>query len=182
MHKIISIFIFSFSILAFVAQAQPLKDFPAATAKIGKATLSSLYVAGTDPLRQRGLMGVKKLSDDEGMLFVFETARPLQFWMKNTFIPLSIGFFDAQGCLLEVQDMEPVRSVLEMNIPRYQSSSDAQFALEANRGWFKQRGIQANSPLVVTKGLGSKVLFDPPVKKALERLLAPNRCKVKTKN
>ena len=47
------------------------------------------------------------LQPDHGMLFVFERPEPLSFWMKNTFIPLSIAFLDANGRILNIEDMAP---------------------------------------------------------------------------
>ena len=47
------------------------------------------------------------LQTDHGMLFVFERPEPLGFWMKNTFIPLSIAFLDASGRILNIEDMAP---------------------------------------------------------------------------
>ena len=41
------------------------------------------------------------------MLFVFEAPQPLAFWMKNTYIPLSIAFVDARGRITNIEDMRP---------------------------------------------------------------------------
>ena len=40
----------------------------------------------------KGLMGRKHLPKDAGMLFDFGTDQPLQFWMRNTYLPLQIAF------------------------------------------------------------------------------------------
>ena len=39
------------------------------------------------------------------MLFVFEAPQPLAFWMKDTYVPLSIAFVDAGGRILNIEDM-----------------------------------------------------------------------------
>ena len=39
----------------------------------------------------------KELKDREGMLFIFENPQPQRFWMKNTQIPLDIGYFSKDG-------------------------------------------------------------------------------------
>ncbi len=49
-------------------------------------------VAISPDQRSLGLMNRFSLKPDHGMLFVFERTEPLSFWMKNTFIPLSIAF------------------------------------------------------------------------------------------
>jgi len=43
-------------------------------------------VAATDETRQIGLMHRFSLPPDHGMLFVHDAARPLSFWMRNTYI------------------------------------------------------------------------------------------------
>jgi Uncharacterized conserved protein len=49
-------------------------------------------VATTVATRAVGLMRRFSLRPDHGMLFVFDAPQPLTFWMKNTYIPLSIAF------------------------------------------------------------------------------------------
>jgi len=69
------------------------------------------------------------------MLFVFPGSHRLTFWMKNTPLDLDIGFFDAEGRLLEVRTM---RAFDERTVA---SSTPATYALEMNAGWFAARGI-----------------------------------------
>ncbi len=102
-------------------------------------------VADTAALRERGLMFRKTLGDDRGMLFVFPHERPLNFWMKNTSIPLSIAFISSGGVINEILDMDPLDTSVT-----YPSSRPARYALEVNRGWFGKKGITS----------GSRVIFD----------------------
>jgi uncharacterized membrane protein (UPF0127 family) len=76
------------------------------------------------------------------MIFVFEKEEPLGFWMKNTLIPLSIGFFNAKGELVDVQEMKVAGSLVAVDIPSYKSRRPALFALEMNRGWFEKHKIK----------------------------------------
>lgn len=89
----------------------------------------------------RGLMYRKTLGENEGMLFIFPKEETQSFWMKNTFVPLSIGFFDANKKLVEFFDMDPVKSEMEMNPPTYQSKASAMYALEVPKGWFQKHKI-----------------------------------------
>ena len=77
-------------ILAFastVATAAPVVvELPATTLTIGKQKVVA-EVAATPEQRSTGLMYRFSLKPDHGMIFVFETAEPQAFWMKNTFIP-----------------------------------------------------------------------------------------------
>lgn len=86
--------------------------------------------------RRTGLMFRKELPPDSGMLFVFEKEQILSFWMKNTFLPLSIAFIATNGMILEIQDMAPMD---EENLHR--SPLPVRYALEMEQGWFRKNGI-----------------------------------------
>ncbi|MFN8846154.1 MAG: DUF192 domain-containing protein, partial [Bdellovibrionales bacterium] len=63
------------------------------------------------------------------------------FWMKNTWIDLSIGYFDKNRILKEVIDMKST-SELEVSPPTYPSQHKAQYALEMTKGWFEKNKIK----------------------------------------
>nr|WP_155706505.1 DUF192 domain-containing protein [Gloeocapsopsis dulcis] len=54
----------------------------------------SLEVARTPREQAIGLMYRDTIADDRGMLFVFEPARPVGFWMKNVRFPLDMIFLE----------------------------------------------------------------------------------------
>lgn len=137
--------------LIFLAVFCPAAVFSDATSKppalpikklvIGQQSLR-VEVATKEEDRSRGLMYRTELKEGTGMLFVFEKAQTLSFWMKNTFIPLSIGYFDARKRLVDVQDMEPVKSEMQSDLPSYTSRTPAKYALEVPKGWFSRNKIQ----------------------------------------
>jgi uncharacterized membrane protein (UPF0127 family) len=47
-----------------------------------------LYIADNDKTREQGLSGIKKLKDNEGMVFVFRKPDYYAFWMKDMNFPL----------------------------------------------------------------------------------------------
>ncbi len=106
-------------------------------------------VADTAALRERGLMFRKTLGDDRGMLFVFPHERILNFWMKNTPIPLSIAYISSGGVINEILDMDPLDTSVT-----YPSSRPARYALEVNRGWFGHKGITPGSRVILDGCLG----------------------------
>jgi uncharacterized membrane protein (UPF0127 family)/predicted SprT family Zn-dependent metalloprotease len=87
--------------------------------------------------RQLGLMYRNFLPQDAGMLFSFPNSEERSFWMKNTYIPLSIAYLDVEGKILNIEDMDP------HNQNGVRSAGPAMFALEANKGWFTERGVSA---------------------------------------
>ncbi|MDD5065671.1 MAG: DUF192 domain-containing protein [bacterium] len=87
--------------------------------------------------RSRGLMFRKELGRDKGMVFDFKQDQIVSFWMKNTFIPLSIAFLDTNFCIAQIEDMSPLD---EENLHR--SGIPVRYCIEVNRGWFERNGIK----------------------------------------
>ena len=134
-------------LLALVAISSPREiHFEKKKISVGTVALTA-EMAITPEQRSRGLMFRQSLKDGEGMLFVFEKEQPLGFWMKNTFIPLSIGFFDKARKLVDIQDMKPVESEMTMTPPSHDSAFDAKYALEVPQGWFKKNKIKTGAIL-----------------------------------
>jgi len=92
-------------------------------------------VAATEATRTTGLMNRFSLKPDHGMLFVFAQPQPLAFWMHNTYVPLSIAFIDAEGRILNIEDMAPQTE------STHPSRGLALYALEMKKGWFADRTI-----------------------------------------
>lgn len=110
------------------------------------ATLA-LEVARTVEARSQGLMYRTSLPEDAGMLFVFEEDGRWGFWMKNTLIPLSIGFIDRTWRLLEIQDMDVAPDPANGPFRIYEPRQAYRYALEVNRGYFARRGIAPGARL-----------------------------------
>jgi uncharacterized protein len=91
---------------------------------------------------ERGLMGRRDLAPDQGMIFVYAEPMRMSFWMRNTPLPLDIGFFSPEGELKEVYPMLP----FDETAVRSQDTR-LQFALEMNQGWFHQNGVRPGATL-----------------------------------
>ena len=96
----------------------------------------TVEVADDEAKRQRGLMFRESLPEDHGMLFVYDSERQLSFWMRNTLIPLDVAFIDAGGRIVDIQQMEP------MTDETHTTRAPAMYALEMNRGWFAEHGVE----------------------------------------
>jgi uncharacterized membrane protein (UPF0127 family) len=95
-----------------------------------------------DPMsRARGLMFRRALGENEGMLFVFPRDERASFYMRNTYIPLSIAFLDRTATILNIEEMRPLdeRPRSARGLVRY--------ALEARAGWFERRRIRPGDRL-----------------------------------
>ncbi|MEJ2164361.1 MAG: DUF192 domain-containing protein [Desulfobacterales bacterium] len=123
-------------------QACPL-ELPTTAISIKSRTLT-VELAATPSARACGLSHRSKLPQDHGMLFIFPNPIAATFWMKDTWIPLSIAFIDDAGKIMNIQDMTPMQTEVQ-----YSSSGRAKYALEVNQGWFKGNGIGAGDRVVM---------------------------------
>ena len=93
-------------------------------------------VAANQKNRMQGLMHRRSMQPNEGMIFVFTQEERHCMWMRNTFLPLSVAFLDAEGRILNIEDMEPQTE------DNHCAAAPARFALEMNKGWFAGKGIK----------------------------------------
>jgi hypothetical protein len=103
--------------------------------------MKKLYieVADTYSKKEKGLMYRKQMAKDEGMLFKFAYPNRLSFWMQNTYIPLDIAFLDDNGKILQIEEMIP------LSTRPISSNEHCRYALEVNRGWFKENKIHVGN-------------------------------------
>lgn len=112
----------------------------------GQKIVINAEIADDDRKRRMGLMFRKSLDDDEGMLFSFGYSQMLNFWMKNTLIPLDIIFFDHGGRFVSAAAMTPC----DADPCRvYQSAQPAQWALELSAGFVAKTGAGAGWSLAL---------------------------------
>ena len=101
-----------------------------------------LEVPQNDGEFKLGLMFRESLEQDRGMLFVFETTDRHSFHMKNTFIPLDIAFINEEGIIESIKELDPMNP-----IPVY-PDGDIRYAVEVNRGWFAENGVEVGDILL----------------------------------
>ncbi|PRY95071.1 hypothetical protein BCF33_0683 [Hasllibacter halocynthiae] len=93
-------------------------------------------VADEPDERAQGLMFVEELRPNEGMLFVFERAGPVSFWMRNTLIPLDMLFAGEDGVVRRVH--ENAVPLDETGIP---GGDDIRYVLEIPGGVSAMLGV-----------------------------------------
>jgi uncharacterized membrane protein (UPF0127 family) len=94
-----------------------------------------------DSLQERtvGLMNREELDEDAGMVFLVPEPTDGPFWMKDTLIPLSVAFWDREGRIFRILDMEPCR---REPCRLYEPGGLWWGAVEVNQGFFEERGVR----------------------------------------
>lgn len=96
----------------------------------------TLYSACNDLSKQEGLKMIKSMPEDQGMLFIYSKEQELNFWMNQTYLPLSIAYLDKDFKVVKTAEMIPLdRTGITSLYP-------AQYALELNTGMMKKLGIK----------------------------------------
>ena len=119
---------------------KPQPTLPTINLKLGGVVIRA-EVANTDTTRQTGMMFRTRMGKNEGMLFVFESPGYYAMWMRNTLIPLSVAYLDAQGVIVSIHEM----SAQTENA--HQAAGPVIYALEMNANWFTQHKIAAGDRL-----------------------------------
>ena len=140
------------------ATAQPTSSPPVAAAAAPylshaqpRLTTMKLYVGNQElttelALKQveiyTGMMWRTNMPEGDAMLFVFPTAAPRAFYMRNTHVPLSVAYINPDGVIEEIHDLQPLN---EVSVPS--KSENIQFVLEVPHGWFKRHNIEPGASI-----------------------------------
>jgi uncharacterized membrane protein (UPF0127 family) len=108
--------------------------------------LRCALLADTPELRSQGLGGRSDLAGYDGMLFVFDADTSAGFHMRDVHVPLSIGFFDADGFFVSSTTMDPCPAVAA-DCPTHTAEGPFRYALEASRGRLGAMGVEPGSRL-----------------------------------
>lgn len=96
----------------------------------------NIEIAETDAEQQQGLMNRPFMSNDQGMLFIFNRDEPRSFWMRNTIIPLDIIYVNSSMEIIHIaENTEPYS---DRPVP---SGKPARYVVEVNAGFCAQYGI-----------------------------------------
>ncbi|TJV04315.1 MAG: DUF192 domain-containing protein [Mesorhizobium sp.] len=105
-----------------------------AVTKSGERSFS-IEVADNEAEREAGLMFREDMADDHGMLFVFDETREVNFWMKNTPMPLDLIFVGQDGRIRAIKQGEPQSEAI------VSPGEPVRFVLELKAGTAARDGI-----------------------------------------
>ena len=97
----------------------------------------NVLVAQTEDEKATGLMNVMEMDDNEGMLFIYNTPQTLEFWMKDTEIPLDIIFIDSDWEVKKIAKGNPFDETII-------SCDNVQYVLELNQNSGVQVGDEVD--------------------------------------
>ena len=104
-------------------------------------------LALTPEQQSRGLQYRESLELNKGMLFVFEELSQVNFWMKNTLIPLDMIWLDQRKEIIYIQKNAP--PCFQENCPTYGPALSCRYVLEVDAGWADANNV----------GIGDRVKF-----------------------
>lgn len=132
----------------------PQAQLPTVVIRAPKAELH-LEVARTEPERETGLMDRTVVAPHTGMIFVFDADAPVQFWMKDTRVPLDMIFVGADGTVRTVYAnvATPPPAVPDAGIAR--EAGVAKYVIELAAGEAARDGIAAGVRLPVREAVGA---------------------------
>lgn len=133
----------------------PLTNLPKVKLWLGSIELLAEVAIKSEEL-QTGMMFRKELNENDAMLFVFQVPHRASFYMKNTYVPLSVAYIDPNGVILEIYDLEPLNEK-----PVTATNDNIQFVLETKQGWFKKNNILPGTVIKTPKGSLLKTFFQP---------------------
>lgn len=83
--------------------------------------------AKTQEEKEKGLMNVKELPSNEGMIFYYNEPDLVEIWMKNTLIPLDIIYINEDQEVIAVEHGQPEDDTLL-------GHDDTMYVVEVNQG------------------------------------------------
>ena len=117
------------------ARTPPQEVLPTVSLRIGTVAVEA-EVADEIDERTIGLMGREELAEGKGMLFVFREPQAMNFWMRDTLVPLSIAYINAAGIIREIHELKPLDETAARSAFR-----DLVYALEVPQGWCQRNKI-----------------------------------------
>lgn len=105
-----------------------------------------VWIAADAGSRERGLMFVREMPEDHGMLFLLDRVQYTSFWMKDTLVALDLIFIGADGRVVNV--VHGARPFSEDPIP---SAAPVSAVLEMAAGTAGRIGLEPGDRVLLPK-------------------------------
>ena len=117
-------------------------------------------VADTSELRSKGLSGRDSLPDMSGMIFIFESGRASDFWMKGMRIPIDFVWIGQECTVVDTHANvhPPAPGTSDGELTMYRSGSPAVYTLEINAGKVEELGIEVGDEVTFSGFSGEGVI------------------------
>ncbi len=109
-----------------------------------------LEIADTPEKQMNGLMYVKKMPENQGMIFLFDRPEPRIFWMKNMRIPLDIIFVRNRE-IIKIYKNAPIDTTGRH--PLYKSIRRSDSVVEVNAGFCDKYNIKTGDLIYLSDSL-----------------------------
>jgi uncharacterized membrane protein (UPF0127 family) len=126
--------------------AEPLDRFPQSSVEIVSGDARhrfDVWVADTPARRAQGLMFVRSLDADRGMLFLYDEPQYASFWMQNTYLSLDLLFVGVDGRIINI-----IESARPLSTDPLLSQGPAAMVLEVAGGTSQRLGIRPGDRFV----------------------------------
>lgn len=112
--------------------------------RIADKVTYNVTVAKTAQEKQKGLMFVKEMPKNQGMLFELKDSPLAAMWMKNTYIPLDMLFIDCDFVITDIyQNAKP------LSLDKISTDRPFCYVLEINGGQVLKQNIRIGDKVSV---------------------------------
>lgn len=135
-------------IAADCADKKPQEDWPQRlpTTQMTIAGNTFTMEIADDPKEQEiGLMKRDSIPQDHGMLFIFPSEQPRQFWMKNTRFDIDIFYVREDGTL------DSAATMRAYDLTGCPSKGPAKYVIELNSGWIARLKLNPGDKIDLPK-------------------------------
>lgn len=134
LYYFIILFIFSLTACNTIPQDSSLKTIEVGDTKV------KVEIANTPQLKAQGLSNRQSLSQNQGMLFVFNNYSKPGFWMKDMQFPIDIIWIK-DNTIVDITKNIPPPKVGE-SLKSYYPQDNTNYVLEVNAGWCDDNKIK----------------------------------------
>lgn len=101
-----------------------------------------IEIAEDDNSRRDGLMYRSKMSESQGMFFIFPNETFQSFWMRNTPLPLDMIFVNKKNEIVTIR-----KNAVPFDESSYTSTAPALYVIEVNAGYTDKFGIEEGNKI-----------------------------------